>query len=483
MSPSRQLRDRISKRKPLIIKAKQKTKASQAKIALRNSTHRASRTRATRKKNNLKLLDILKLITAGLIVLPSFQRDGSWNAEARKKLLNFMINGTSFLTPIAINKLVSSTMNGEYAEVDLKRTPISSEDMEKRVADHQAKGEDVFSLIDGLQRLSTLLMCVLGSPEVKDLFYDLHLGEFVIKPNPRPHHIHVHEIMTAEQADFRRYKQDFLQGVEDLATRDEYDMVIDRIRQDLLNYEIGALETTGLDLIQEVEWFIQLNDSGVNLSKIQVNVSALAANGFKFLTYISEFKDVLHGAAFHDLMTKTSTQVSIPTTGFTVPMEILAVDGDVTKHTANYSPIPSDEKSGQWKKTVTPSTPMSVAKMEVDKARMIGRAAVEALKVAVAFWDRNLSAVPLTETHDSTDPTRFRTDHVMYAHGYIMWKAARVFLDYMDPETEVRQLSESDFTLSRTDEASLLQWMQGANFHNQDNDRKRQMFTDLIHNY
>lgn len=467
-----------AKRKPLKISSS-KAKNQEIQDSLKRAASGAALTRAIRKKATWSLLEIFNLLTQGLIVLPSFQRDGSWKIEDRCKLLNFMLSGTSYLSPIAVNRLVPQTLIGEYAEIDEERTPIDSDSFLARVKSELLNGNHIYSLIDGLQRLTTLLMCREDHDDIATVFYDLHSGRFVIKKSPRPHHVHVHELFMPDDVAFRNMKLDFLKSVADPTTSVAYDMSFDRIRHDMLNYEFVALETSGLSLVQEVSWFIQLNDSGVNLSTVQKNVAPLAAHGFKFLRYIKSFGDILRGASFHNLLVKTSAQVSIPATAFTVPTEILETQGVVANHALNYSPIPSDNKSAKWAKDVELADSAIELEAKVEKAEMIAEINVMALEVAVEFWDALLPKTTLVQTHRVTAPERFRLEHIMYAHGFIMWKAAAPFLRKMNGE-EGATLSKADFVLSHSDSQRLEDWMKGNSFHNKDNDAKRRMFKDLI---
>lgn len=448
--------------------------------ALLDAAKKRKQAHKVRDKKVFTLREIFEDLDKGLIYLPAFQRDTSWKITDRVKLLNFMLYGHSYLAPLAMNKLALSTAEGEYARLDSERTPIAQEDLKKELEAVSKTGDAIRSLVDGLQRVSTLNFCRKGTEEVQTIFYDVLKSEFVSTTRPKGSCLHVYELLCDDDVDNHDFVDQFVsclpKKLKVAAIRE-----LREVRDKLLSYNFEILETAGLDSGGELTWFIKLNEAGVTLTFAQMEMSPLTSRGFRFTKFSADFRAIVNSGVWHvhgvDLMPKVTTQVSVPAASFTVPVEIIRLNGQKSLHSLNYSPILSDLKTKTW------GTKWALEKVNaVEISDKIAGVSLLVLKAVVDFWDaNNLQKAGLELTNDQSNPKRLRREHLLYLHGYILWKYAADFVQFMNDSTKKAVDAVSlDFKLGPVDENYIIDWMKNNSLHDLGNKEKRQLFADLI---
>ena len=448
--------------------------------ALLDAARKRRNAHSVRDKKNLPLKRIFELIDEDLIYLPAFQRDTSWRIQDRVKLLNFMLYGHSYLVPLAMNKLAVATAQGEYARLDGERTPITPEELKKELDVVSKTSNVIRSLVDGYQRVSTLNFCRKGTEEVETIFYDVLKSEFVSTTRPKGSCLHVYELLCDDDVDNYDFIDHFVSSLPKklriAAIRE-----LGAVRQKLLDYNFEVLETAGLDSRGELTWFIKLNEAGVTLTQAQMEMSELTSRGFRFTKFSTDFRAIVNSGVWYvhgvDLMPKVTTQVSMPAASFTIPTEIILLDRVISLHSPNFSPILSDQKAKVW------GTRWALEKVEaVEIADKIASVSLIVLKTVVDFWDANnlkKAGLKLTNTH--SDPKRIRREHILFLHGYIFWKYAADFVQFMHDSTKKAVDAENlDFKLDHEDKDYIIAWMKNNNLHDLGNKQKRTLFSDLI---
>lgn len=461
----------------LLTRKKFKLKSDEALLKAAQKRREAHK---VRDKKVFTLQQIFELIDTNRIYLPAFQRDTSWRIQDRVKLLNFMLYGHSYLVPLAMNKLALSTAEGEYARLDPERTPITEKERTEELKNASQTNDSIMSLVDGYQRVSTLNFCRKGTEEVETIFYDVLKFEFVGTTRPKGSCIHVYELLCDDDVDNYDFFNQFVSSLPKklrIATIQE----LQKVRQKLLTYSFNVLETSGLTSEDELKWFVKLNDSGVTLTQAQLEMSPLTCRGFRFTKFSTDFRAIVNSGVWYangiDLMPKITTQVSMPAASLTVPTAIIKCNGQVSLHNLNYSPILSDVKTKEWG---TKWVEDHINAVEI--AEKMASVSLRALEAVVNFWDaNNLQKAGLELTNDQSNPNRLRRDHLLYSHGYILWKYAADFVLFMaDSTKEAVDAKTLEFKLEPVDGDYIITWMKNNSLHNKSNAEKRELFKELI---
>lgn len=245
-----------------------------------------------------RLDNFLSNIEEGKYVVPTFQRDFVWKKKHKIELFD------SISREFPIGTILLWKPDNEFKYTDVIG-PFKF---------HNLKNVDHQYILDGFQRITTLLGCLLNpsktalevnSSNLKSnftIYYDLALQEFTT----RKHKNEIHKIRLYKLID----TYEFLDYIDELRTKtstpDETKIYIERAKalsSTLIDYSIPSIEINGGTIKEAVEIFSRVNSKGVEISPDWM-LSALTAdenNNFNLGDILGELLTDLEEFNFGDL--------------------------------------------------------------------------------------------------------------------------------------------------------------------------------------
>lgn len=262
-------------------------------------------------------------IESGLITLPLYQRDLSWNISKAVALFNYQMFGKAPVAPISMNQIG-----------DTNSIPQISFIKRERLSDDEVHGN--LSIVDGQQRLTTNYKAYINDVSFKNIVLDVTKAQFKeIKKKPRENQIPVGILLNKNQSLIRDY-------LDDLGTIDELYPALLEVRSKMTNYNYTVHIARNLNEDEQIEWFDVLNTAGSRVTGIQLAFSKIKLHDFDIYTnYVEPYKEQLNSFGLDELMTPFTTKVSYPIVSLNPAFEVMF---NQRRHSANYAPIPSDTK-------------------------------------------------------------------------------------------------------------------------------------------
>lgn len=228
------------------------------------------------KVETLRVKEIIDDFRAGRLVIPEFQRAYVWKKNRAPKLLDSLYR-----------KYPVSTLLVWHSDEEVRsRSPAKSV-----IPQNQRVGW----LIDGQQRVTTLLRIIDGSEDIDVVFHpkeeEFQLASAATRNDPD--WIHVSEIF--DKSSYKRLQRD----LPDTKAGERKAEAIDRVR-DILNYEIPVVKMHNHSFLDAKEAFTRINQSGVKLKVEELRTADIAAQhqGFIADEVVPFIKD-LHDNGFN----------------------------------------------------------------------------------------------------------------------------------------------------------------------------------------
>ena len=210
-----------------------------------------------------RLIHYIGDLESGLLQIPVFQRDFIWTNKSKLDLFDslkhgYPIGSILFWQPAATKQHVAEEKIGPFSV--------------------PAKKENFFYILDGFQRLSTILGCLINPDKSslecdKDLwkknfliYYDLKTEEFILPRtlNVEPHQIPVYLLLDTRAA-FLFERELIKKGYEE----SDIEKYIDRytaLGTTLIDYSLPSIDMIGGEIEEVVEVFSRVNSKGSEIS-------------------------------------------------------------------------------------------------------------------------------------------------------------------------------------------------------------------------
>jgi uncharacterized protein with ParB-like and HNH nuclease domain len=248
-----------------------------------------------------RLIHYIEDLENGTLQIPSFQRDFIWTKNNIKELFDSLEHGY----PIGSILFWQPASNKKYA-AEKKIGPFTI----------PQKQENFFYILDGFQRLSTILGCLINPEKVsltcddfiwkRDflIYYDLKEQEFIF---PRtlnsiePHKIPVYQLLNTRAAFF--FERELR---ENKYSEKDIDTYIDRYTElatTLIDYSLPSIDIHGGEIEEVVDIFSRVNSKGSTISPDWM-ASALTYDndkGFRLATEIDNLLEELKVYNFHEI--------------------------------------------------------------------------------------------------------------------------------------------------------------------------------------
>lgn len=371
----------------------------------------------TKKTYQIPIANLCEKIESSEITLPLYQRDVSWTLQKSVDLLNYQLLGKAPVSPISINEINHIDSNNKVAQVSFINRDL--------IEDVRA-GQ--LSIADGQQRLTTNLKAYINSSEFRNVALDLVKGKFlIVESDIKKFQIPVGILLNKDITKFF----DYLNNNSTLSKPEAMNILM-QIRNKIrdYNYTINLAEDLTED--EQIEWFEVLNNAGSRVTRIQMRFSKLKLNNIDIYTqYTKKFKEKVELNGF-DLFKVKDTEVSIPIAALNPAYEVITNK----KHSANYTPIPSDTREN------------NLCSLTPDELTRSFQLTLNALDTALEFIDK----------HSLKSPDRL--DYITYLTGIF------VFLN--------------NKKLSDNEENFIISWYSSVIFKNKSNTERRNIFTNLL---
>lgn len=371
----------------------------------------------TKKTHQMDIATMCEKIKNNKITLPLYQRDLSWTLQKAVDLFDFQLLGKAPVSPISINEI--STDNYVPQISFLNRELISSPEIR---GDHQ-------SVVDGQQRLTTNFKAYINHDSFRNIVLDISKGTFrIVEGNILKSQIPVGILFNENEKELMNYLQN-------KGTFTELFAILLRVRTKIrsYNYTINIAENLTED--EQIEWFEVLNNAGSRVTALQMSFSKLKLHNLDIYSdYTNPFKEKIFEYGFEELFTPFTTNVSYPIAALNPAYEVIEKNG---KHNTNYAPIPSDTKEA------------ILPKLDINKLELIIELTLNSLEAALEFITNNELKNYIT-----------RMDHILYLTGFFAYKKNEQL------ENHVAE--------------SIIEWVKTADFTNQSNSSRREMFSKLL---
>ena len=270
----------------------------------------------SRNTENYHLEDLLELVPN--VFIPPFQRDIEWTEKHMCALLNFLLTGETSLNPIHLCRVELDQVKGSYYNFYKRSQRI----------EHTPKGAKseayayVYSIIDGLQRLTTLSSMTSGVKTTR-IHFNLHSNEFEMASRAAQHKVPVHIILMRDKIEGKRLLKEYLKG-QSPTLKQAYIDNAEELRSRIYFYQYKVSKTDPCDVLKQKDLFISLN-SGKSISQVQKTITGAMSTGWKFHEYCDSFIDNM-SIFFRDeskaFIRKPQT-VSLPSTALTAAFCVL----------------------------------------------------------------------------------------------------------------------------------------------------------------
>jgi len=372
----------------------------------------------TKDSKTVALGDLCNDIEKGKITLPIFQTYIRWKTEKSVELLNFQLKGKAAVSPVSMNIIENEDLAVQQVSF-LTRESIDKEEI---------KGKH--SVNDGQQRLTCNYKAFIDHEDFKCIVLDISKGEFVINTGEiKKSQIPVGKLYNKDPQVF----QEYLRGRKELQGFD-VQTLLTNVRGKFLKYYYIVNYAKDLSQVEQMKWFDVLNLAGSRVTGVMVDLTDMLVKGVDYYKeYADSFYETLREANLEHLFVKKDTEISIPLAALNPAYEIVAREG---VHGHNFSPIPSDVKTGV------------VSKLEPELIREIFSITLNALEVTLEFIEENQLLEPS------------RIDYVTYLTGAVVYNRGVNFT----PE-------QRDY---------LISWYEEEDFTNKGNSERRKIFEDIL---
>lgn len=247
-----------------------------------------------------RLIRYIEDMEKGLIQIPAFQRDFIWTNNDRKDLFDSLKNGYPIGSIIFWKPL--------------KHLDVYYMDEQKIGAySVPSKKEESVYILDGFQRLSTILGCLINPNKTAlefdnkilydkfILFYDLKEEEFFIPRNTKTevYQIPVYELIDTK-AGFRFQRNLMSQNYSETEI-DLYTERYERLGTTLIDYQLPSIDIIGGEIEEIVKIFSRINSKGTLISPDWM-ISALSnQKDFRLGTEIDELIEELKNFNFSEI--------------------------------------------------------------------------------------------------------------------------------------------------------------------------------------
>ncbi|MFD1431243.1 DUF262 domain-containing protein [Lacticaseibacillus yichunensis] len=330
----------------------------------------------TNSKMSRSIRDLNQYISDGVLSLPQYQRDISWNTKKMVALLNYQLFGKAPISPLSLNEILDKEAATPQISL-IDRRPMTDDEL-ARVK---------WSVIDGQQRLTTNYLAYTNAAGISNVVFDFGKATFVEAKIPTSNQIPAGILLNKNIEKLKKY----LAGMPGYDPTRHYSYIID-IREKLSKYEYTLHIAEDMTQEEQLKWFEVLNNAGSRVSKLQLTFSRSKAYDFDIYTdYANKFKQLASDYGYGELFSPFSTSLSYPVALLNPAYE----KSRATYHKMNYSPIPSDNKAGQ------------LSKLDATQMRQLSDTTLNALKRVLDFLeDSGLQG------HIK------RMDYILYLTGY-----------------------------------------------------------------
>lgn len=376
----------------------------------------AANANPTKETRQFTIFDLCKSVDQGTLTLPLYQRDLSWTLKKYVALYNYQLLGKAPVSAISINEI----KNVEIAVPQV--TFIDRNDIEVK--------ENLLSVVDGQQRITTNYKAYAGSDDVKDIVLDLKKGKFILlkeKTLPSTYQIPVGILLNKDDQKFF----DYLNKHKSLNKNDVKNVLL-QIKTKIKSYYYTINQAQDLTEDEQIQWFEVLNNAGSRVSAIQMRLAKLKVYGidiYKDYTHLYIEKIKSHG--YDEVFLAQTTNVSYPISALNPAYEIVTEQ----EHSNNYCPMAPDVKENQ------------ICNLKPEQITTCFKLTLKALDKALSFIDE----------YNLKHPKRI--DYINFLLGYFVFHN--------------NELTESDRTY-------LTNWYNSVDFTNTTNTMRRKIFTDLI---
>ena len=371
----------------------------------------------TKKTYQISIANLCEKIEDEEITLPLYQRDVSWTLKKAVDLLNYQLLGKAPVAPISINEINKVEDSNCVVQISL---------IHREIINGIKKGQ--LSIADGQQRLTTNFKAYINDDEFRNVVLDLVKGNFIIVEDAiKKHQIPVGILLNKDTNVFFGYLNN-----NSVLKKPEAMNVLMQIRNKIRDYSYTINLAEDLTEYEQIEWFEVLNNAGSRVTRIQMRFSKLKVEGIDIYTqYTKKFKEQIEGFGM-DLFKVKDTEVSVPVATLNSAYEVIMRK----KHTANYTPIPSDTRENQ------------LCNLEAIQLKKCFEMTLCALENALNF----------IEKFDLDIPTRL--DYITYLTGLFVFKRNN--------------------SLTEAEEQELINWYNNVKFTNQSNSERRNIFSNLL---
>jgi len=261
----------------------------------------------SRNIHNYHLEELIDLIAD--IIVPPFQRDIEWKEDNMCALLNFLLKGETALNPLHLCKTRVDEVKGNYYTFHDRGELIDST---PTGAKHEPNV--VFSIIDGLQRLTTLSLMTSGVKTTR-IHFNLHQNSFGLATKAGSHKVPVHMVLGRDKTKCRQQLNDYFKGLKP-SIKSAYLDNVDELRARIYFYQYKVAKTDYCDLMMQRDLFINLN-SGKSISRIQKMVSSAKATAWPFHQYCDDLIKVAKLFYKDKTFIRASQRTSFPANALT----------------------------------------------------------------------------------------------------------------------------------------------------------------------
>ncbi|RUT71882.1 DUF262 domain-containing protein [Flavobacterium cupreum] len=251
-----------------------------------------------------RLFHYLEDFEHGLIRVPIFQRSYKWRIDQRIKLFDSIKNGYPigsilFWRPYNINDIEESVLEDKI---------IGSYLMNE-------KDQSFFYILDGFQRLSTIIGCLMNPEKTNlerddeewyrnfNIVYNLENNQFESNTKRNLETIDINKIPVYKLADSKEFfnfqRKLFEQNLDNL-TIERYLKNYELTARKISDYLIPSIDLIGGDISGAIEIFDRVNSQGAKMSEVEKLSAQTATNDFRLGILINDALDKIEFFNFYD---------------------------------------------------------------------------------------------------------------------------------------------------------------------------------------
>lgn len=255
-----------------------------------------------------RLFYYLEDFEKGLIRVPIFQRNYKWDLKKRTKLFDSIKNGY----PIGSILFWRPSENKDIEESGLEDIMIGSYIMNE-------KDPNFFYILDGFQRLSTLIGCLMNPENTNlerddedwyanfNIIYNLENGKFEENRKKNLDLLDINKIPVYKLADskeFFKFQRKLYQQNLDENTIEKYLREYEETARKIGDYLIPSIDLIGGDTYGAIEIFDRVNSQGARMSDVEKLSAQTANNDFRLGSLINQTLNRSEIIKFYDKKNK-----------------------------------------------------------------------------------------------------------------------------------------------------------------------------------